>query len=159
MNCQHALLALLLAITPAAIANAADTTAVPATGTNATQPSAAPAAADKSTATQENHVARAVFTTGIKDREPVDQITTLTNDRDKVYFFTEIHNMSGHIVKHRWQYNGKTMAEVEFGVGGPRWRVWSTKTLLPQWTGEWKVSVIDESGQSLGDATFNYTKK
>lgn len=105
-----------------------------------------------------DEVARAVFTTGIKDREPVDQVTTLTTDKDKVYFFTEIRNMSGHSVKHRWEYNGKTMAEVEFNVAGPRWRVWSSKSLLPQWTGEWKVSMVDEAGKVLGESSFTYTQ-
>ncbi len=164
MNYRHTLLSLLLLIIPVAalpsLALATDAATAPAQ-TGGAAPPAAPqtAAEDKAKAPAINgEVTRAVFTTGIKDREPVDKITTLTNDKDKIYFFTEIHNMSGHIVKHRWVYNGKTMAEVEFGVGGPRWRVWSTKSLLPQWTGEWKVSVVDEAGKVLNESSFTYTK-
>lgn len=180
MNYRHTLLSLLLlTIAPAAVisspASAMDTSTVmlaqagdatppagdatPPAG-DATAPAAMPAQGGAGGKTPMHHdeVARAVFTTGIKDREPVDQVTTLTTDKDKVYFFTEIRNMSGHSVKHRWEYNGKTMAEVEFNVAGPRWRVWSSKSLLPQWTGEWKVSMVDEAGKVLGESSFTYTQ-
>ena len=104
------------------------------------------------------HVTRALFTTAIQNREPTDTVTSLTNDKNKIYFFSELKGMGGHIVTHRWEYQGKTMGEVKFNVGGPRWRVWSSKSLLPQWTGEWRVSILDESGKLLGEATFNYTE-
>ncbi len=163
MNYRYTLLSLLLVIIPVAAiptpALATDTNTTMAQTGDATPAAAQPQAAAEDKAPKDNgEVARAVFTTGIKDREPVDQVTTLTTDKDKIYFFTEIRNMSGHIIKHRWEYNGKTMAEVEFGVGGPRWRVWSTKSLLPQWTGEWKVSVVDEAGKVLSESTFTYTE-
>ena len=164
MNYRHTLLSLLLLISPVAVlpspALATDAATAPDQTGGAAPPAALqPAAADETKApAMSGEVARAVFTTGIKDREPVDQVTTLTTDKDKIYFFTEIRNMSGHIIKHRWEYNGKTMAEVKFDVGGPRWRVWSAKSLLPQWTGEWKVSVVDEAGKALSESTFTYTE-
>lgn len=102
-------------------------------------------------------VARATFTTAVQDREPVDSISTLTNDGSKVYYFTEIHDMSGQTVTHRWQYNGEVMAEVQFDIGGPRWRIYSSKTLMPYWLGNWEVSVVDESGNPLSVNTFSYT--
>ena len=152
MNHRYSLISLLLIVLPfAATPNLASATGDPA----AAQPEAN---VETKSPTQSGDVARAVFTTGIHDREPVDQVTTMTTDKDKIYFFTEIRNMSGHTVKHRWEYNGKTMAEVEFSVGGPRWRVWSSKTLLPQWTGEWKASVVDESGNVLSESTFTYSE-
>jgi len=160
MNHRHTLLSLLLVIIPVAAIPSPALATVLAQAGDATPPAASPPAVTTETKppAQSGEVARAVFTTGIKDREPVDQVTTLSTDKDKIYFFTEIRNMSGHIIKHRWEYNGKTMAEVEFGVGGPRWRVWSTKSLLPQWTGEWKVSVVDEAGKVLSESSFSYTQ-
>jgi hypothetical protein len=106
----------------------------------------------------QGEVARAVFTSAVEDREPVDKVTTLNNDHDKIVFFTDVRNMSGHIVTHRWIYQGETMAEVEFGIGGPRWRVWSSKSLLPKWTGEWTVEVVDEQGNVIDEAGFTYTE-
>jgi hypothetical protein len=103
-------------------------------------------------------VARAQFTTNVIDREPVDDVTELTNDIDKILFFTELRSMTGQTVTHRWEYNGSVMAEVSFDIGGPRWRVYSSKNLLPSQTGEWKVSVVDGAGDIITEKTFNYTE-
>jgi len=115
------------------------------------QPAAAPAAANIT-----GSVARSAFTTAVADREPVDSITKLGTDNNKIYYFTELKDMEGQQVTHRWEYNGKVMAEVPFQVGGSRWRVFSSKTLDGVWQGEWKVSVIDQAGGTLSVNTFNY---
>lgn len=102
-------------------------------------------------------VARAIFTSQIADREPVDSLTELANDTQRIYFFTDLRGLTGQIITHQWEYAGKVMAEVKFKVGGgPRWRVYSSKNLLPEWTGDWTVSVIDENGSTLNASTFSY---
>ena len=103
-----------------------------------------------------NHVGRAFFTSKIQNREPADTITSLNTNNNKIYFFSELIGLGGHTVIHRWEYQGKTMGEIKFDIGGPRWRVWSSKILLPQWTGEWRVSIIDDAGNELGESVFNY---
>jgi hypothetical protein len=122
--------------------------------TTASQPATQPAnqAPPKSTGT----VARAQFTTAIQDREPVDKVSNLTNDKSQVLFFSEIKDAEGQKITHRWEHNGKLMSETSFDVGGNRWRVFSSKNLDPSWTGEWKVSVTDEAGGTLGTSTFSY---
>jgi hypothetical protein len=102
-------------------------------------------------------VARATFTNGIENHEPVDKVTDVTKT-GKICYFTELRDMEGQTVTHRWQHNGETMAEVAFDVGGPRWRVYSSKNLAPELTGEWKVSVVDASGNTLRADTFMYTE-
>jgi len=119
-------------------------------------PASAPATSMESASSE--HVARALFTSEVQNREPTDTITSLSNDKNKIYFYSELTGLGGQTVTHRWEYQGKTMGEVKFDVGGPRWRVWSSKTLLPQWTGEWRVSIIDGSGNKVGEETFNYTE-
>jgi hypothetical protein len=57
-------------------------------------------------------------------------------------------------VTHVWYREGKTMARVELAVGSSRWRTKSSKRLLPEWTGEWEVRVLDAAGTVLGSATF-----
>ncbi|MFQ5935982.1 MAG: DUF2914 domain-containing protein [Acidiferrobacterales bacterium] len=106
----------------------------------------------------EGWVARATLTTAMQEREPVDSVSSLSSDRTKLYYFTEIRDMTGQTVKHRWEYNGELKAEVEFHIGGPRWRVYSSKTLLATWIGDWKVSVVDASGKPLSVNTFVYAK-
>ena len=139
-----------------------DTTQAPAAMDKSTTPSDSTQITNQQTQAPQatmGSVARAVFTSKIVDREPSDDITSLSNDEHRIYFFTDLHNMAGQIITHQWEYNGKVMAEVKFKVGeGPRWRVYSSKNLLPEWLGEWKVSVIDESGRTLTTDTFNYTK-
>lgn len=100
-------------------------------------------------------VARATFTSAVADREPVDRVTSASSDERRIYFFTELRNMSGEQVAHRWEYDGQVMAEVPFHVGGPRWRVWSSKNLEPFWKGEWKVSVM-KGGEVLETRSFRY---
>jgi len=121
----------------------------------------APAASETETTTapamDNQHVARAVFTSSVENREPVDTISTLSNDKNRIYFYTDLRGLGGQTVTHRWEYDGKTMGEIKFNVGGPRWRVWSSKTLLPQWTGEWRVEILDGAGNKISEASFNYT--
>ena len=90
-------------------------------------------------------VARHQFTTSIENREPVDALTDVMNV-NPIYYFTELTGYQDSAVTHRWVFNGEVMAEVTFNVGGPRWRVYSSKQLLPEWDGEWKVEVVDQAG-------------
>jgi hypothetical protein len=126
----------------------------------ATDNSNAAAAAARSAAPQaevQGSVARAIFTSAIVDREPVDELTDITTDLPRLYFFTDLRDLAGQIITHRWEYNGQVMAEIKFKVGGgPRWRVYSSKNLLPDWTGKWTVSVIDQNGQVLNNSSFEY---
>ncbi|MBW2232294.1 MAG: DUF2914 domain-containing protein [Deltaproteobacteria bacterium] len=105
------------------------------------------------------HIARAMVTTGVVDREPVDQVHSLMNDNSMVFFFTELMGMQGQTVTHRWAFNGQVMGEVPFEVGGPRWRVWSTKNLESIWVGTWTVSVVDENGKVLQTEDFDYANR
>ena len=101
-------------------------------------------------------IARSTFTTQVIDREPADSVTELTTLNNQVYYYTELLGMAGQTVTHRWSYDGEVMAEVSFTVGGSRWRVWSSKSLVPGWTGDWKVSVVNEAGDVLGGNRFTY---
>ena len=104
----------------------------------------------------EGEVERAHFTSGIEDHEPVNRVKTLEPDSGKLFYFTELVGMEGRRVVHRWEYQGEIMAEVAFQVEGPRWRVWSSKRLIPRWQGTWRAVVTDGSGQVLAEDRFVY---
>ncbi len=106
-------------------------------------------------ATAEN-VVRASVTTSVVDREPVDSLDTISNEQELIFFFTEIADLAGGTITHRWEYNDEIMAEVPLEIGGSRWRTHSSKRLFKGWIGEWKVSVVDDSGQVLRSVSFNY---
>lgn len=103
-------------------------------------------------------IARSTLTRAIEDHEPVDSLTSLSNDSTVLYYFTDVRDMAGQTVTHRWEYGDQVMAEVKFEIGGPRWRIYSSKNLQPGWTGDWKVSVIDAAGNPLTVNTFVYTE-
>ena len=101
-------------------------------------------------------VARSSFTSSVENREPVDKVGQLTNDKEKIYFFTEIKGMSGRTITHRWEHAGDVKAEVKFKVGSDRWRIWSSKNLQPHWVGEWIVTVVDDEGKTLAEESMAY---
>ena len=102
-------------------------------------------------------VGRAMFTIGIDNREPVIQVDSIDSSAyNSISFFTELDNLEGHNVTHQWTYNDKVMFEKTFEVKGARWRVWTSKTLLPSWTGEWTVNVLDTDRTVLASKSFEY---
>ena len=103
-------------------------------------------------------VARAQFATGIANREPSGVFTSLKNDVERVFHFTDLRGMAGRTITHRWEWNDQVMAEVHFEVRGQRWRVFSSKNLEPSWLGEWSVFVVDESGRILSTERFWYLR-
>ena len=102
------------------------------------------------------NIARSTFTSGVENREPIDKIGQLSNDKERIYFFTEIKGMTGRTITHRWEHGGDVKAEVAFKVGSNRWRIWSSKTLQPQWLGEWIVTVVDDAGNTLVEESMAY---
>ena len=103
------------------------------------------------------NVSRALFTIGVDNREPVIMVESISSDSyDSISFFTELTDLSGHTVTHQWMYNDKVMFEKTFDVAGARWRVWTSKTLLPGWTGTWTVNVLDDDRSVLEAKTFVY---
>ena len=101
-------------------------------------------------------VTRSIITTEIKALEPVSRLERVPTTVQRVFYFTELTGLAGHAISHRWEYNGQLMAEVRFEVGSNRWRTWSSKNMLPSWTGTWQVSVVDDGGNLLEQQAFEY---
>jgi hypothetical protein len=104
----------------------------------------------------ESGVVRAVFARAIAEREPVDVVSELETSASEVFFFSELRGLEGTTVRHRWEREGELMGEVPFEVRAGRWRVYSSKRLLPGWVGTWTVSVVDQSGRVLHSSTLSY---
>jgi hypothetical protein len=99
----------------------------------------------------------AQFTTGIENREPVDQVTFVSNDVKTIYLYSDLRGFEGQTVTHRWLHGGETRAEISFEVRGPRWRVWSSKDLLEDWIGDWTVEIVRDDGEVVAAETFTYS--
>lgn len=102
-------------------------------------------------------VAREQFTSEVSNREPTDSLDSISVDQGKVYFFTDLRDFAGQTVTHRWTHDGKDVADVDFHVGGPRWRVWSSKDLNDSMTGQWTVQVLSETGQVIDSKSIQVT--
>ena len=105
------------------------------------------------------NISKAGFATEIIEREPFNIVGELDNSLSKIYFFTNIRNLEGTSISHRWIYNNKVMADVVFDIKGPRWRVWSSKNLWHTWTGNWIVEVLTSENEVLYQKEFNYIEK
>ena len=105
------------------------------------------------------NISNAVFALNIEDRVPINIVEEAGNSLGKIYFFTNIRNLEGERITHRWIYKDEVMADVSFEINGPRWRVWSSKNLWYTWLGEWKVQVLRMDGSLLYEKIFNYIDK
>ncbi len=142
-----AVLAILLPVQALAQATTTQPAAAPEQPAAATtQPAAAPE--------QTGIVVRALFTSGIAKREPVDTIKDTSDVEQKVFFFTEFKGMEGQTLIHRWSYLGEVRAEVTFKVRAWRWRVYSSKVLISEWASDWTVDVVDGNGTVLVTKTL-----
>jgi len=102
-------------------------------------------------------ISRALFTTGIDNREPVAIVDSIdSSTSNSITFFTEVNDMSGQTVTHQWMYQDQVMFEKTFDVKAARWRIWTSKTLIPGWTGIWMVNVLDNERNLLVSKSFEY---
>mgnify|MGYP006298704079 CR=1 FL=1 len=80
----------------------------------------------------------------VEDRQPVDAKTEFAQGVDKVYCWTKIGNVDYPTqVEHRWKKGDEILAEVSLKVGGSGWRVYSSKSIAEDWTGDFSVEIVD----------------
>lgn len=100
-------------------------------------------------------VAEAAVTTAVEDRQPTDTVSTVPSGTERIYYWTRIVGAEDETeVVHVWFHEGEERARVTLRVGSADWRTWSSKALVPEWTGRWRVEVRDSRGEVLGSATF-----
>lgn len=119
------------------------------------------AAADVALLETDPRVARAAITTDVVEREPVDRLGPVIvgdgTDLQALYFFTELRQLQGQRVRHRWIAGDRIQAEVPFEVGGAwRWRVYSSKRLLASQAGPWRVQVVLDDGTVVYSFPFEF---
>jgi hypothetical protein len=103
-------------------------------------------------------VTRAVVCSGITDREPVGADSTFADSTASLYCFTELDGAAGQVI-HSWYHGDKVMFEITLNKGREgRWRTWSQKNLLKEWTGAWRVDVKDTVGNVLKSVSFEFGK-
>lgn len=100
-------------------------------------------------------IARGMVAQGVEDREPVGTAEVFPPDVERVYCFVEIEGAKGEThITHVWYWGGQEMASVELPVRSNRWRTWSSKRIIEDWTGGWRVEVLDSTGAVLQSLPF-----
>ncbi len=108
--------------------------------------------------TSKGRIARAFFSTEIVNKEPINRLL-VGSELEKIYFFTDIRNMKGKTVYHRWEYEDKVISKNKFEIKGSKWRTYSSYNIKPEMTGKWTVVVTDERGWPLKAVIFHYVKR
>jgi hypothetical protein len=105
---------------------------------------------------QELSVTQAVICKAVADRSPLDTGDRFPIGTERVFCFTQVDGAAGDAqITHHWYYQGRLMASVVLPVKSTPWRTWSSKSLRPDWTGEWLVEVLDNAGRPLESLTFS----
>ena len=100
-------------------------------------------------------VSEGVITTQVVDRAPVDAVEVFPASVGKLYCFTRVVGADeATTVTHVW-YRGETeVARIQLPVKSADWRTWSSKTILPGWSGAWRVEVRDAENGLLQTIPF-----
>ena len=105
---------------------------------------------------QEVTLAQAVVCQEVVDRAPVGSSDVFPAGTERLFCFTRIEGAQGETeITHNWYYQGALKASVVLPVRTGNWRTWSSKTLLPEWTGEWMVEVLAKDGTPLESIVFS----
>lgn len=101
-------------------------------------------------------IKEAVMCEEVENREPEYIGTTFGKDIELVYCHTVVERAQDSTsIRHVWYFGDEEMASVPLKVGkSARWRTWSSKIILPRWTGDWRVDIVSEHGRILRSVRF-----
>ncbi|MBI2891511.1 MAG: DUF2914 domain-containing protein [Nitrospirae bacterium] len=101
-------------------------------------------------------VREAVVALGVENRQPTGSGTSFPADVGRLSAFTRIESVEERTtVKHVWYHGDRKMFEMVLEVGPKSWRTWSSKRILPEWTGEWRVEVLSPDGTLMKKLVFS----
>ncbi len=100
-------------------------------------------------------IEEAVICKDVVDRTPVEPGDVFPQSVERVYCFTKVVGATaGENITHNWYFGGNQMASVSLAVQSYAWRTYSSKRILPEWTGEWTVDVVAQDGTVLKKIIF-----
>ena len=91
----------------------------------------------------------------VVDRMPVGENDSFPLDVGEVWCWTRVNGAEpGTTIEHVWMRGTEKMAVVPLRVGSSSWRTYSSKTIPPEWSGQWHVYVRDTNGYIYGLQSF-----
>lgn len=103
------------------------------------------------------NVARALLTTRVDKKEPIDNVTSVVVNKTKasgVYYYTEIIDMNGQTLYHYWIREGKLIYKRKINILGDRWRAATSKLISYSKMGAWAVRLVNMEGDILNEIKF-----
>lgn len=97
--------------------------------------------------------------TNVEDRKIVQPDSTFEANVGSLFCFTRITGAQDTTeIHHVWYHDEEEMARTTLEVRSEDWRTWSSKTILPEWAGPWRVVIEDADGQELASQSFEITE-
>jgi hypothetical protein len=103
-------------------------------------------------------VLRAYVCKGIEESEPAEAGRSFLSPESgllRLCCFSEVASAAPDTILHVWYWGDREMARVPLEVHGPRWRTWSSKRILEEWRGDWRVEITDRAGAVLTSLEFS----
>jgi hypothetical protein len=120
----------------------------PAPARTETAEAAAPAPGDMA-------ISQIAICEDVQERTPIGEADSFSNEIGRLWCFTRVqHAEAPTQIFHRWYVGDEMVEEIAINVRGESWRCWSTKSILPSWTGECRVEILTEEGDVISTKTF-----
>ena len=116
-------------------------------------PAAPPAAAPAAQAPAAGVTAELVVGKGIENRMATDTGSSFPAAVGTLVAWSSVTGAEGTKIMHVWSH-GPHADTISLNVGGSPWRTYSRRTIPADWTGEWKVTVLDATGAVIATKTF-----
>ncbi len=94
-----------------------------------------------------------VIARAVEDREPIGAAEAFPADVGQLFAWTKVTGATNTTVEHVWRYQEHELV-VPINIGGSPWRVWSTKNIPADWTGQWTFEVRTADGNVVATTTF-----
>lgn len=123
--------------------------------TPAAAPTEQPAATEQSAVQSAVQIQDTVVCQDIVDRAPVGSGDVFAKESAKLYCFSRVVGAPADTeITHNWYYKGTLKSSVKLSVRSNNWRTWSSKSMMPEWTGEWMVEILSDEGTPLESIIF-----
>ena len=104
-------------------------------------------------------VIAAAICENVQEREAVNVGTSFINSTPRLYCFTKVVGAESPTeVIHVWSYGDVERARVSLAVNASTWRTYSSKAIQAHEIGQWRVDVLDTSGNLLETINFEITQ-
>ncbi len=96
---------------------------------------------------------------GVKDRNPVNETTSVSTKTSRIYCWMRLSSGSGRKVRPVWTLNGKSTTGAWITIGSNAFRTWTTKRIDASSVGQAKLEIQDEKGSVLATKEFAVVRK